>query len=358
MRKRAIGVLGSCLALLLLSGSGLERDEEVLLFPTTGFRDPNTGAWTVPVHGWVFELEEGSAWRAGVAESFLRGLGVAKTSPDYPRCLERARWFLADNERGKRLPLRFDTGLLGFLGPTEGDGHAVNTLTLPPEVPEGWVGYRAVLGKGDERSFAGAVQLVGPEGVTVVSDLDDTMKLSDVLDKKVLLQRTLCREHEAVPGMATAYGRWEKQGASFHYVSASPYQVFPHVEAFRKSAGFPQGAWTMKRIRVKGTSVLDLGGDPCEYKLGSIEPLLKRFPERRFVLVGDSGEKDPEAYGELARRYPKQVMAVFIRLVGSHSAEDARFGHAFKDVPAGRWTAFKDPEALARLDLSRPVGGP
>ena len=49
------------------------------------------------------------------------------------------------------------------------------------------------------------------------------------------------------------------------------------------------------------------------YKTSTIESILRTYPQRRFVLVGDSGEKDPEVYAELARRFPEQVMHVFIR---------------------------------------------
>ena len=43
--------------------------------------------------------------------------------------------------------------------------------------------------------------------------------------------------------------------------------------------------------------------------------LLEQFPNRRFILVGDSGQSDSEAYGALARRFPKQVKRILIRSV-------------------------------------------
>ena len=38
-----------------------------------------------------------------------------------------------------------------------------------------------------------------------------------------------------------------------------------------------------------------------------------RFPKRRFILIGDSGEKDPEVYREIQRRFPAQVQEIMIR---------------------------------------------
>jgi len=60
---------------------------------------------------------------------------------------------------------------------------------------------------------------------------------------------------------------------------------------------------------------------------------------RTFVLVGDSGEYDPEIYGFLARKYPKCIHQIFIRAV----KDDERFLKAFKDIPREKWLVFTDP---------------
>ncbi|KAI8050230.1 hypothetical protein BDF22DRAFT_745557 [Syncephalis plumigaleata] len=45
---------------------------------------------------------------------------------------------------------------------------------------------------------------------------------------------------------------------------------------------------------------------------GSYYDIFNDFPHRRFILVGDSGEKDPEVYAEIARRFPDRVACIFI----------------------------------------------
>ena len=82
------------------------------------------------------------------------------------------------------------------------------------------------------------------------------------------------------------------------------------------------------------------------------------FPGRKFLCIGDSTQSDPEAYGDMYRKYPGWVGAIFIRKVEDvepmnesqkNSAE--RFEKAFKDVPASVWTVFKDPKELfAKVD--------
>jgi hypothetical protein len=57
--------------------------------------------------------------------------------------------------------------------------------------------------------------------------------------------------------------------------------------------------------------------DPLTTKPQIIERLLLRYPERRFILVGDSGERDPAVYAAVARQRPEQIAGVAIRRVAS-----------------------------------------
>jgi phosphatidate phosphatase APP1 len=137
--------------------------------------------------------------------------------------------------------------------------------------------------------------------------------------------------------MAAAYSRWQVQGAAFHYVSAGPWQLYGDLEEFRQAEGFPAGSFHMKLFRVKDSSFFDLFADADRTKLAAIEPLFETFPQRRFVLVGDSGERDPEIYGDLARRYPDLVRAIFIRDVTGEERTAPRYGDAYRGCPEEKW---------------------
>jgi hypothetical protein len=76
--------------------------------------------------------------------------------------------------------------------------------------------------------------------------------------------------------------------------------------------------------------------------------LLRRLPHRRFVLVGDSGQQDPEVFGELARRYPRQVRRIFIRNL-MDSVQTWRYRAAFGGVNSELWSIFSDPATLPRV---------
>ena len=73
---------------------------------------------------------------------------------------------------------------------------------------------------------------------------------------------------------------------------------------------------------------------------------------RSLVLVGDSGERDPEIYGNVARMYPKRVLRIFIRAVKGEKDDDARFLKDFKDVPRDKWMIFRDPVKDLPRDLN------
>jgi phosphatidate phosphatase APP1 len=91
--------------------------------------------------------------------------------------------------------------------------------------------------------------------------------------------------------------------------------------------------------------VADLFADPMTTKPKPIEKMMRSFPNRRFALIGDSGENDPEVYGRVARAHPDQVVYIAIRNVTGEDEKASRYADAFRDVKA-RWEVFTDPAAL------------
>lgn len=334
-------------------------DERVVFFPTSGWLDEAAGLWRVPIHAWVYEPEENSLRRKAALGLFRRALGLDDEAEETELFRRRARLFLVDNERGRKLHIRL-AGQVHDLPPTAANGHAQATLAVrpaeveallaAPEAEGGWLRFELLLPEGDARRFAGAVQLIPPEGLSVISDVDDTIKVSEVRDRRALLRNTFLKEYAAAPGMSAAYRLHAAAGAVFHYVSASPWQLFEPLEEFRQGAEFPRGSFHMKLFRAKDASALNLLASPDELKIAAIEPLLAAWPRRRFVLVGDSGERDPEIYGALARKFPRQITRISIRDVTGEPADAPRYGEAFRDLPEERWHVFTDASDLQPPD--------
>lgn len=363
---RCLTSLLICWAMLALPtpsrvGTEVKEDEDVVLFPALASFDAKQDRWLVPVHGWIFEPEADSHLRRGALAGLRRAVGLPADSASGRVFVARARHFLVDNERGKKLTVHF--GQDAFVLPaSEKSGHFRGQVLLTRQqvvalqgsssAAGGWLPFE-IRGRG-ERRFAGRFLPLGPVGTSLISDLDDTVKISQVADRKELLANTFQREFRAVPGMAEAYSRWVRDGAAVHYVSASPWQLYAPLSQFLTQAGFPAGEFRLKTFRLKDGSFFDLFASPEETKRQALLPILAAFPRRQFVLVGDSGEKDPEIYGRLAREQPERIIATFIRNVTDEKADSPRLKAAFAGVPRQRWRLFKDgsglPQRLPRAD--------
>lgn len=341
-------------------GEEVKAEETVVFFPTCGFLDEERQSWVAPMHGWLFRPDEGSLARRFALGTLRRALDIEPTPDEEPVFLRRAWPFVVDNVAGRELTARIG-GDFVLLEPTGENGHAAGAARISAAAaanlaPRGWLTYQADMPDGDQRRFVGAVQLLPPRGVSVISDIDDTIKLSQVADRHELLSNTFLRPMEGVPGMAALYRRWAADGAAFHYVTASPWQLFAPLDRFRAACGYPAGSFDMQLFRFKDRTAFNLFTDPDKLKQSAIERLFQNFPRRQFILVGDSGEHDPELYADFARRYPNQVIGIYIRNVTRATPGDERFGRVFAALPPTLWRLFNDPIELNQVLIPEPAG--
>ena len=322
--------------------TNLKNDEKVLLFPTNARFDNKLQKWVIPVHGWVFEPEANSTWRKAMIKTFEKIIGVEKNTPEENIFKTRTRMFLVDNERAKNIVVAINGKQ--FAAPTTGaNGHFQFNAQLQQTHCNQWLAVNVITRQHDQRHFSGQVQCVNTSGISVISDIDDTIKDSNVLDKKVLMKNTFLREFKPVAGMAKLYQHWATQGHNFHYVSSSPWQLYPFLQKFLLDKQFPMGSMHLKLVRLKDKSLFNLFNSPEEGKIPTITRLLKQYPERQFILVGDSGEKDPEIYAEIARRYPGRILQIFIRDIRK---DGQRLASIFKGINDNKWFTFNDANEI------------
>ncbi|KAF9545416.1 hypothetical protein EC957_010946 [Mortierella hygrophila] len=161
----------------------------------------------------------------------------------------------------------------------------------------------------------GIVNLVDPEGISIISDIDDTIKETDIVaGARIILRNTFLNDMVDVPGMAKVYKNWWKQGAAIHYVSNSPWQLIPSLLEFFHNHKFPPGS---AHLRLHDSVLKTYFMTPGQNKRKSIREILLDFPGRKFILVGDSGEIDMEIYTDMAVEFPEQVFRIFIRDITS-----------------------------------------
>lgn len=201
------------------------------------------------------------------------------------------------------------------------DAEGYFQISAPAQLVDGWHPVTALVG--DRTPQASGWLLIVPDEnrLGVIADLDDTLLISEVNDKAKLLGNTFLKnpqQREPVPGSAAFLRRTlaanpRPDSAAMIYLSASPRQLSIPIESFLLQNGFPRGVLITKKV------TNDRTGDPLldqmAYKTAKIEHILAQLPAINFVLLGDDGEKDPEIYQAIRKRFPERVRAVWIRYV-------------------------------------------
>jgi phosphatidate phosphatase APP1 len=343
------------LILLVLPGqtlpSEIKADEEILLFPSYACLQENRGI-KITFHVWVYEPDANRVKRKALEEGLERIIKSDMTRRQKLIFNRRIKQFLVDNERNKKIEI-WISGRKYRLGRTQPGGHLYSGLVIDDKrirenlLNKKRIPYRIRLPKNETRKFSGFISFIPNKGVSVISDIDDTIKISNVLNKKELMRNTFLREFQPVSGIPSLYNRWEKKGAVFHYVSGSPWQLYPPILQFLERYSFPRGFFSLKSLRLKPSGIYTfIKADQLTYKKQVIEGIIKNFPERKFILVGDSGEKDPEVYSKIARKFPKRILFILIRNVGNLKMNSPRLKENFPgDFPV-RWKIFKDVSEL------------
>jgi hypothetical protein len=328
-----------------------ERKEKIITFYNTYGYKEEADAWTIPLRIWVHKrrslsLEVVARRVRHKMEADLERPLKDEEATRLKACLAD---FVADDDSREPLELVFDEDSNGapyrLSRRTNLNGLIEEEIKLPVNKARellarqgsksGWLTLTAL---SESFQAKGRVRLIEPEGVSVVSDIDDTIKVTEVpAGKKIVLARTFLQGYEEAPGMRDRYLqiRDEHADASFHYVSGSPWQLYSLLQQFLiTETGFPEGTFHMKSLRknlfdrdswhdirnfvIAGESVT------LEQKIEQITALMLNLPRRKFILIGDSGEKDPEVYRAMVGLFPGQVKEIRIRdVLGERLTEKA-----------------------------------
>tara|TARA_R110002049_G_scaffold9962_2_gene49646 strand:- start:7503 stop:8498 length:996 start_codon:yes stop_codon:yes gene_type:complete len=160
----------------------------------------------------------------------------------------------------------------------------------------------------------------------VISDIDDTILhtgLVSVLKWRVLINTLLTSAGKRIPLQdAPEFYYLLHQGKTGHeanpifYVSHSPWNLYRYLEYFLKKNNFPKGPIVLRnfpRLFARKPK------DETPEKQKEILNILRTYPDLNFILIGDNGEHDPAIYLELAKAYPKRILAIYLRRVNRKS---------------------------------------
>jgi phosphatidate phosphatase APP1 len=214
----------------------------------------------------------------------------------------------------------------------DAEGHFDETVTLARPLPAGGDPPVATItllepyadDQADPVRAATAITVPSPRAsLGVISDIDDTVIRTDATSL-VRMARTVflrnARTRLPFAGAAAFYRALAAGGSRggpnpLFYVSNGPWNLFDLLDEFLDLQGFPpRPLMFLRNWGIDASGILPT--DARRHKLGAIDRILDTYADLPFLLIGDSGEHDPEIYAEVVRRHGPRIAGVFIRDVG------------------------------------------
>ena len=173
----------------------------------------------------------------------------------------------------------------------------------------------------------------------VISDIDDTVLWSNVTNKlnmALILARSNAHTRKPFKGVSAFYralhdGAGGSESNPVFYVSSSPWHLFEPLVQFMRVQAIPLGPLLLRELGMREVFKLTSHGN---HKLGRIEQIMGFYPGMQFVLIGDSGEQDPEIYAEVVRRHPQSVRVIYIRNVNPDPSRIEALDRLIEEVSA------------------------
>jgi len=319
-------------------------------------------------------------WRAGapdpIAAFVFNGFGTAERVRIMGRVLEvdhmtpsgagDPRWrnffaaigrFESDEIPDARVRLSYGDSTLDAVTDEEGYFTAWLPGTAPDDTGSGWRRVSAELLEPAGLAGEGRVLVPRPDTrLGIISDLDDTVIRTGVRRLLRMLAATFlenARTRLPFPGVASFYqalhaGTTGGPPAPIFYVSSSPWNMHNFLLEFLEVRGIPTGPLLLRDWGLSRETFLPRGHH--SHKSDAIELIFRTYPDLPFILIGDSGQQDPEIYSRMARRHPGRVAAIYIRDVTANPIRAAEVRDLAAEVESlgSRMLLIEDTLAAAR----------
>lgn len=157
----------------------------------------------------------------------------------------------------------------------------------------------------------------------IVSDIDDTIVPTGATRLLAMLKATFFNNALSrlpFPGIAAFYKALKKGSDSkghnpFFYVSSSPWNLYDFLLEFLDIHKIPKGPLMLRDLGLSREQFI--AGSHKLHKLTQIEHIFDVFYDLNFILIGDSGQEDPEIYLQVIKDFPGKVKRIYIRNVTS-----------------------------------------
>lgn len=188
----------------------------------------------------------------------------------------------------------------------------------------------------------------------VISDLDDTVIQSRVANFLQAVRTVMlgnARTRLPFPGVAAFYQALERGGSGrqenpIFYVSSSPWNIYDVIAEFLELQRIPEGPiclrdWDIELSALESSRLV-------QHKEPLIREILDLYPDMPFILIGDSGQHDPEIYRTITHEYRGRILAIYIRNVDANPERSAAIQALAEEVLlAGSSLILADDTAAA-----------
>ncbi|KAF2204882.1 hypothetical protein GQ43DRAFT_446394 [Delitschia confertaspora ATCC 74209] len=332
------------------------KTDVVWLFDNTAYQN-NFGRWKAEFVAAYFRKDTGKDTSEIVAW-ISEKVGLAKGDKAEDTIAERVQPLLDSILPAHSVNIDL-AGVSTRLGPSTRDGISSDALTFPGTnySDKQTLTLKAI----NADATPSSTIFASPTGWAIISDVDDTIKKTLTADPIGILKTTFVEEPEPIKGMPELYKHMTQalDNPAWFYLSASPYNLYPFLHGFR-SLYYPPGTMILREASWMNFAgfFANLNQGTQAYKVDRMRKIHEWLPRRKFICIGDSTQTDPESYGEMYRKHPGWIGAIYIRKVKGvagmdeeHKNDPDRFRKAFKGVPESVWYVFEDPSELyAKVD--------
>lgn len=226
--------------------------------------------------------------------------------------------FESDEVVGAAVVVKFGSELIE----TTSDDEGYFRLVLEPEEPvhTGWHDIDVGVASIRHGAAHGTARVLVPHpdaAFGVISDIDDTVIETGANEMLRMAKNVMmgnARTRLPFAGVRELYqalqrGLYDTPVNPIFYVSNGPWNLFDFVVEFMGVNDVSPGPIILRDYGFDAGKFLT----NAEHKISSIRDILETYPDLPFILIGDSGEKDPEIYRSVVEEFPNRIAAVYIR---------------------------------------------
>ncbi|USW56402.1 Putative phosphatidate phosphatase APP1, catalytic domain-containing protein [Septoria linicola] len=356
----------------VVSSLGLD-DDQLAALPTQALNIPpyanfSDGAWNVRFHGNIYKQPNTSTEQLNdLANVFLIDTSVEdlpQNQADQARNVTAAIFVVQqgnvnvspisiepfDGDHGgvgvaQQVTLPYETtdqGDFDVFLPINSEGLARGNETQSLQKINTWVGNTT---NGNATAY-----LVPDQGLTIISDIDDILRITKIYDPKEGLLNSFARPFVAWENMPEIYANWSQSlpDAHFHYLTTLPEQVTRNYEEFIYNT-YPAGSFDTRPLNFSDISAT------LAIREFLLVKIFETFPQRKFVLVADTSNSDVmKDYPMMAKNYPDQVQCIFLRNTSATDDSD-HFPYdtsGFEGIDQNKYMFFVHADDLKGINIA------